>query len=288
MEWYTLVLLSSLLMGAETVIAKNTLRKEHATEFSAALNVLVAIVSLLFIPFADFGITLTQVAFLVVLSALSAYTYLLSSRIFRHGELSVASPAFSSLPTLFVVVLSFFFLNEQLKVAQYISIVGMVVATYMLFFKAPKRKDGKKTFDGVKYEYMILVYVVLSAIGAVAGKYVLNEMNPYTYLIGTGIFMSVFLTIIITVRYKGISEIVEAVKKYRLPLVTNTFLTLGYRVTFFVALAVAPVSLAQPLRNVIYVVLTVVLGCCLFKEDGLWRKLALSVIMLAFAYMLTL
>jgi len=288
MEWYILILLSSVLMGAETVIAKNTLRKEHATEFSAALTSLVALFSLIFIPFADFDITAMQLVFIIALSALGAYTYLLSARIFRHGELSVASPAFSSLPMLFVVVFSFLFLSERLKEVQYISIIGMVIATYFLFFNTSKRKNKKPAFDGVKYEYMMLVFVVLSAVGTVASKYVLEGVNPYTFLILTNIFMSIFFMIVITIRYRGISEIVHAVKKYRIPLFSNTLLTLGYRVTYFVVLAVAPVSLVQPFRNVIFVIITVVFGCCVFKEDGLWKKLALSVVMIFFAYLLTI
>lgn len=286
MEWYYLVLISSVLMGVENVISKNSLKQEYATEFSAALTLLVALLSLIFIPFASFGLTMWQLLVLIIWSALNAYTFLLSARVFRHGELSVASPAFSSLPSLFTVLLAFFFLSEHLEAIQYAGIAGILAASYLLFFWVPKK--SRPAFENKKYPYMILWYSFLFAITIVINKYVLYAMNPFTFLILSSIFMSIFFAIFISVKYTGITEIIKAVKKYPVPLVSNAILTLGYRITYYIALVVVPVSLAQPLRNVVYVIITVFLGCLIFREEGLERKLALSLVILFFAYLLTL
>jgi drug/metabolite transporter (DMT)-like permease len=290
MDWYYLVLLSSVLMGLENLISKRTLRKEHATEFSAALAPIVAVLSLLFIGYADFNITAWQLLLIMLISALNAYTFLLMARVFRHGEISIASPTFSSLPTFFGVILAFFFLGEHLDALQYASVVGMVVATFLLF-RVPK-KSGKKQhiFDhnDKKYKFMMMLNVILSSVGILIGKFALVQINPFTFLILSGWFMAIFFSIFITVKYSGVPEIIKAVKKYPLPLFSNAILTVGYRVTYYVALVAAPVSMAQPLRNMLYLIITVVLGCLLFKEEGLKRKLALGLAMLVFAYLLTI
>ncbi len=284
--WYLLVLLSSVLMGVATIVEKFSLKIEHATAFSSALAPLVTLFSLVFLPWANFDVSAQQLAILIALGALNAYVFLLSARVFKHGEISIASPAFSSLPTLFVVLLAFPFLGEVLSPFQYIVIAAMILATYMLVFRV--KKSAAPGFDSNKYRYMIVFYSVLSAVGTIISRYLLISMNPYTFLILTGIFMSASYTILITVRYGGVKEIVSSLKMYKLPLVAQAILTLGYRATYFVALTVAPVSLAQPLRNTFYVVITVVFAGSLFNEKGIVKKLALALMLVFFAYLLTL
>lgn len=274
-------------MGAATIVEKISLKVEHATQFSAALTPLVTLLSLIFIPLANFQLTLQQWAILIVLSVFNAYTFLLSARVFKHGELSIASPIFSSLPTLLTVVLAFFFLGEVLNVWQYATIAGMIAITYFLLFT--KNKPGERqNFDGEKYIYMILLYSLISAATTIVSKYLLIGMNPFTFLILGGALMSVSFTVMITIRYGGVAEIIDSVKRYKLPLLANAILTLGYRVTYFVALTVAPVSLAQPLRNTIFVVMTVALAGVLFQERRIGKKLALGLLLLLLAYLLTI
>ena len=291
MDWYYLVLISSALMGLENIVSKVSLKKEYATEFSAALSLLVAVVGLVVIPFANFNISMLQLIYIIIFSVLNAYIFLLSARVFRHEDISVASPAFSSLPTLFTVILAFFFLSERLDIGQYICIFGMMLAAYMLLFNRAKGKAASKkasVLKGNKYVYMIILYSLLSAVGFIFNKYLLYSVDPYAFLVLSGIFMSAFFFVFISVKYTGIPEIVNAVKKYKVPLMFNAVLTLGYRLSFYVALAAAPVSVAQPLRNVFYLVITVAIGGMLFREKSLKEKIALSAFMLIFAYLLTI
>ncbi len=290
MDWYYFVLLSSALMGLENIVSKVSLKKEYATEFSAALSLLVAVVGLVVIPFANFNISMLQLIYIILFSVLNAYIFLLSARVFRHEDISIASPAFSSLPTLFTVVLAFFFLSERLDIGQYICIFGMMLAAYMLLFNRSMKSAPKKAslLKGNKYVYIIVLYSILSAVGFIFNKYLLYSVDPYAFLVLSGIFMSAFFFVFISVKYTGVSEIVNAVKKYKVPLMFNAVLTLGYRLSFYVALAAAPVSIAQPLRNVFYLIVTVAIGGMFFREKGLKEKMALSAFMLIFAYLLTI
>ncbi len=287
-QWYYLVIASSILMGLSSIVEKISLKREHATEFSSALTLLVALFSLVFIPLANFAITAQQLLIVIIAGVLNAYTFLLTARVFKHGEISIATTAFSSLPTLLTVVLAFFFLNERLVPLQYLSVLVVLAASYFLVFRPQKRIDGKDVFDDDKYRWMIVLYVILSAIGSIIGKYLLLQVNPYTLLIITGTVMSVFYAIYISVKYNGVREIAQTVEKYKVPLGVNALLTLGYRVSYFVALtsALAPVSVAQPLRNTLYVIMSVIAGGIVFNEENIAKKLVLSIITIVFVYVL--
>ncbi|MCL5238959.1 MAG: EamA family transporter [Candidatus Marsarchaeota archaeon] len=284
--WYFLVILSSVMMGIATVIEKTMLKAEHATQYSTALTPLVTILSLVFIPWANFQLSVTQLALIIVLSAVNAYGFLLVARIFKHSELSIASPVMSSLVPLLVVIFAFIFLSETLSVLQYAVIIGMVITIYFLLFGRGARRAP--SIGSNKYLYLLILYCVLSASTSIMGKYLLIGMNPFTFLILSGVFMSIFFTIMISVRYGGVREIFNNMKRYKLPLMTNAILTVGYRASYFIALTVAPVSIAQPLRNTVYVVITVAFSGLLFKEQQIARKLSLGLLLLVFAYLLTI
>jgi drug/metabolite transporter (DMT)-like permease len=291
MEWYYLILISSVCAGAASVVEKNSLKSEHATAFSASVTPLIALLSLVFIPLvplADFNLTIWQLLLLFITSALNAYTFLLSMRVFRHGEISTASPPLSSLPTALVVILAFLFLGERLEAFQYIGVAGIVVATYMLLFRTSKRKKGKQAFDGEKYKQMILINVCITAAVNILTKYLLDGVNPYVFLIISGMFMSICFAIFISIRYRGVKEIIETVKRYRMTLGINALLSLASRATYYLALVLAPVSLAQPLLNTVYIMITIILGGFIFHEEGLKRKIMFGAIMLFFVYLLTL
>jgi transporter family protein len=290
MEWYYLILISSVLTGIAAVIEKNSLKKEHATAFSASVTPLIALLSLLFIPFVPLGgfnLTAWQLLLLFFTSVLNAYTFLLSMRVFKHGEISTASPPLSSMPIVLVVILAFLFLGERLTAFQYVGIAGIIIATYMLLFRM-QRKNRKQAFDGEKYKRMILVDVCITAAVNILTKYMLVGVDPYVFLIISCMFMSVCFAILISIRYRGVKEIIETAKRYRVTLGINALLSLGSRVTYYLALVFAPVSLAQPLLNTIYVMITIIVGGFIFHEEGLKRKIILGVIMLFFVYLLTL
>ncbi len=287
-SWYFLVLLSSVLMGLATIVAKVSLNEEHATQFSAAVTPIVTLLSLLFIPWANFQLSPEQWVVMIVLGAFNAYNFLLSSRVYKHGELSIASPVFSSLPTLLTVLLAFLFLGEVLTVWQYLVILVMVLVTYFLVFSRKERGAILGSPEKRHVLYLMFLYSFLTAVTTIVSKYLLSSINPYAFLIINGVLMSISFTVIITARYGGLKEIAQTMKRYKLPLVTNALLTLGYRVTYYVALTVAPVALAQPLRNTIFIVITVGFSGLLFKEARIAKRLVLGLALLALAYLLTI
>jgi transporter family protein len=285
LQWYYLALLSSVILGLYTIVEKVALKREHATAFSSAFSFVAAILALPFLVFADFsGITALQYALIFVNGIVIALTYLMAARVYRHGSLSTASAAFSSLPSVFVVILAFSFLGERLTWLQYLSVIVIVLVTYSLLFDR-RRADQ---FDGNKYRTMVVTRSFLVAVQALLAKYLLSvaNVNVFALFVLSEIFVAVDFAVFISVKYNGVKEILGVVRQYSLPILAMALLTLGYGLTYYLSLLGAPVSLVTPVRNTVYAVITVLIGGLLFKEDDMRRKVALCAVLLIFAYLL--
>ncbi len=283
-EWYYLVLISAALMGFSSVLEKYMLKDEHASAYSASFSIIIALMALVFVPFADFNISLYAVALVFLISVVSTVSYILTARVYKHGNISVSSPILSSLPQLLIVVFAFMFLSERLSFVQYMSIAVMIIAAYLLLFKANSRK--RAAFDKKKYVYELIVVIALMAIGGVLLKYLLFYITPYTYIVLVEAFMALDMTVYMQLRYGGVKEIAHNMRIYRKPLLAIAVITMTYRITYYVAVSTTYVSLASPLRNTLSVVVTVLLGGMLFKEGNIARKLALAAVMLTAVYFL--
>jgi len=286
--WIYLILISAITVGIAAVIEKQTLKKEYATAYSTAFAFLIAILSIVFIPFAKFDLSALSVMLIYAFSLLSTITYLVTARILRHSSISASSPILSVLPTVFIVIMAFFLLGETLTILQYVSIFVLIVASYAIFFILPQngKKLGKKERN--KYLYILVITSVLMGISSIINKYALNSVNPFTFIILAEFFIAVNFIIIITIRYKGVSEMLASLEHHKLPIAAIAILTTISRITYYIALSTSAVALAQPLLNAIYIVITVSAGIIVFSEGSIGKKLLLCVIILIFAFILVL
>lgn len=286
MQWYYLVLISSVLMGLSTIIQKQTLIKEHASAYSASFSVIAAIVGLFLLPFAGYESLPLWIWAMIALNALlSAGTYLLNSRIFKHESLSVASPIFSSLPSLFTVIFAFVFLGEQLSVVQYLSIGIMVAATYALMFQKDRRGFG--AVGKKKYVIFIFATVIITAITAVQTKYILsNGVDYITFLIVSQALIAVYFLIYMQLVYGGLRETIRNLMRYKEAIISTAVLTNMYRIFYYLGITLAPIALVTPLRNTAYVLMTVVSGSVMFNEKDFGRRMVLSIVLLMALYLL--
>ena len=282
-SWYYLVIISSIIMGVSTIVEKYALKNEHATSFSASFSIVIAIFSLVFLPFAKFNINIYELLIIYVMSVLSALSYLFNARIYKHGNISVSTPVLSSLPQLFIVLLAFIFLGEKLTILQYLAIAVLLVATYFLI--APKSAKKYKQFDSKKYVYLLVLNTLIMAAGAILMKYILNlGVNLYTMFILLEVFIAINMAVMISIRYDGVKEEFSNLIKNRKIIFSIAILSLLYRIFYYASLQLAYVSLASPLRNSISVIITIVIGGIVFQERNLKRKLAITAIMLLMVY----
>ena len=282
-SWYYFVIISSIMMGVSTIIEKYALKNEHATSFSASFSIVIAALSLVFLPFAKFNINVYELLIIYAMSVLSALSYLFNARIYKHGNISVSTPVLSSLPQLFVVLLAFIFLGEKLTILQYLAIAVLLIATYFLI--APKSVKKYKQFDSKKYVYLLILNTLIMAVGAILMKYILDlGVNLYAMFILLEVFIAINMAVMISIRYDGVREEFSNLVKNRKIIFSIAILSLLYRIFYYASLQLAYVSLASPLRNSISVIITIVIGGIVFQERNLKRKLAITAIMLLMVY----
>ncbi len=284
-QWYYLAIISSILMGIATIQEKRALKKEYASAYSSDFAVIAAIMSLVLIPFANFSnITIIAIVGLYVLSLFSTISYLLTARTYRHGSLSVTTASYSALPSIFTVILAFVFLDEKLNIIQYISVVVMAVATYLILFMNPK--SSQPSFDKKKYIYVVIASSLANAGGAIVLKYLLASINPLTILIIMQIFAAFNYMAYMHIKYGGITEIIKNFRSNKLTLTLQAAFTTSYRATYYIAAGLAAISLVSPLRNTAYVIMAIVAGGVVFKEKNMARKAILAAILIVAAYFL--
>ena len=280
---YFLIILSGIVMAVSSLIEKRVLKSEHATAYTATFSIVTAIMALIFIPFTNFRISLVDLGLVYAVSFFSTVTYILTARVYKHGNISIASPLFSSVPQLLIVVFAFILLGERLSAIQYVSIVIIVAAVYMMMFRSGSKQSG---FTNKKYIYYLVLDMVLMAVVGILMKYTLYTVQPFTYLVLAEFFIAANMTVYMSIRYGGVHEIGQNLSRYKAPIIAISALTIAYRAMYYFALAGTYVSLASPLRNGADVLITVVGGGLLFGESSMKRKLALSVVMLAAIYLL--
>jgi len=284
LQWYYFALASSVLLGIETLIEKGTLRKEYASAYNASFTMLTAIVVLFFIPFAKFNVSMYDIIAFYIIGAILALIFLLNARIYRHGNISVASPLLSTLPIFFVVVLGFTLLGEGLTYTQYLFMALLIVFSSLLLRNKTKDPD-KKYFEKTKYTYLIALSGFLTAVAAILTRYFLIAgIDVFAFLVITQLSMALNMAVYMTIKYGGIKEVMSNLIHHKVPLISIALLTVVDRAFYYTATAIAFISLVAPVRYSINVIITTLIGGLIFKETNILRKILLAVLMLISVY----
>jgi drug/metabolite transporter (DMT)-like permease len=282
--WYYLVAISAVLISASTIIEKYALKAQHASAYSSDTTLLVAIISLALIPLANFHITLFELLMMYVMSLTSTVTYLLTARVYKHGDVSAATPVLSTLPPIFTVLIAFFVLNEALVAVQYFAVGFLALLAYLILFSGKSQKKGKY-FERGLYKYYLLLTTILMAVGATLTKYILSlGVSIFTMFVVIGLSMSFNMAIFMKARYGGPKEMLRNLRMHPVPLIATSLLIPFYRLTYYAAASVAYISLVSPLRQGINIILVVLVGAVLFKERDLLRKVVLAILMVVAVY----
>ena len=227
---------------------------------------------------ANFNISLTSFLLIFVTSIITAITFWLSARVYKHGSVATSSSVYTALPMFFVTVFAFLFLGEQLTSIQYISIGVLVLATYLILFR------GKSPFKKEKYIHWLLLGSLLSSVSIIIFKYILTSVSPYTYLVLSNIIIAAFMMVAMQLEHGGIREIAGNMRRYKKAIISASVLAVSYRITFYLAASLAAISLVWPVRNVPNIFIIVFSSNLLFNEHHILRKAALAMIMVISVY----
>jgi drug/metabolite transporter (DMT)-like permease len=284
-QWYYLTLISSSLVGVASILEKKVLRRAHALSYSSITTIFIALLSLSFIPFLDFNIKPIYWVVLYAMGITSAISYWLTARVYKHANISVSTPILSTAPQMLTVIFGYLLLGEVLSFIQYAGIAILLSATFLLVSHTAKPSTKRYA---KKYPVMLAAIVFLIAIGAIMLKFVLSGVTIYTALFIIEMFVAFNLFVILRHNHGNKKEIKRNVKKFWKPILIIAIIAILYRITYYAAAAEAPISLVSPLRNVVNIMIIVSVSGVIFHEKNIKRKIALSAVMIAAAFMIIL
>ncbi|MDE1856507.1 MAG: EamA family transporter [Candidatus Micrarchaeota archaeon] len=285
-EWYYITIAAAVSMGIATIIEKYALKNVHASAYTAAFSIIAALFSLSILPFANLNIGVATWIAIYILSILVTASYLLLAKAFRHGRISVGTAITSSMPSLFTVVLGFVFIGESLKLYEYAAIAVLVVASYVFLARYNNDQSDAKG-KGMRYADILIGTSLLNAIAYVAVKYLIDVgLDPLTYVVLSQLFVALNMCIYMIARFGGVKEIASNVRQNAVPLVAIGVFTVGYRVPLYLSISATEVSLAVPLLNAVFIIVTVLVGGAIFREGNLFKKTILGLVLVAASYLL--
>ncbi|MDE1868627.1 MAG: DMT family transporter [Candidatus Micrarchaeota archaeon] len=288
LAWYYITIIAAVLMGAATIIEKYALKREHATAYTAAFTVLSAVAALPLIPFSNLNLPLSAWGLVYLISVLATIGYLLMAKVYRHGNISIASAITSSVPSLFVVLMGFAFLGEVLSPEQYMSIMVLVFAGYIFLARFNNGQADAKG-HGIKFIDKLLGASFVIALGYILVKYLFNGgISPITYVLLSQLFVALNMLVYMVLKFGGLKEISSHIKANSKPLAAIAILTVAYRVPLYSSISLIQTSLAVPLLNGVFIIVTVMVGGLLFREGNIWKKILISAVLLAASYFLIL
>ncbi|MCL5433610.1 MAG: DMT family transporter [Candidatus Marsarchaeota archaeon] len=283
--WPYLAILAGFFSGIIALFEKKLLKIEHALAYTASITFIVTVFSFMLLPFANFNIIPLNWILLYAYSITLTISFWFTARLFRHGNISIASPIYKTLPILFVVIFAFLFLNESLTLIQYGFIIILAISAYLLINESKKIKES----NNYKYNYRLLILLDTLAVsfGLIILKYLLNYVNIASIIIIVNIFTSLNLMAIIVRRGSTyLSWFKNDIKIYINNIVLISTLTFFYRIIFYLTISSILISLAIPIANITTIIITVLIGGVIFKEKSLFKKVLLALIMIVSAYFL--
>ncbi|MDP1694135.1 MAG: EamA family transporter [Candidatus Woesearchaeota archaeon] len=289
MEWYTLVILSSIFLTIQHVLQKKVLFREHATEYLTAFCLLMWIFLLPFYKQIQFMVSPTSFLLLYIIGLLSVFTWLPWVRAYRHMEISTVEPL-RNLGPLIVVLFAALFLGEQIDSIHFLGIFLIIAGSYLLevaVFRIPLWKPLQLLEK--KYVTQIFLSMTVGSGVAVLVKIVLQSVNVPTFLFYTFFLASLHMIILQFVKYNGIYDIIKVVRAdwLLLLLIVATTIISDYLHLLAIAMPLTLLSLAIPLRRLSTLFVTVI-GGELFHENNLLKKTLACIIMLLGTYFLLL
>ncbi len=283
-EWYYLIVASSVFNAASLIIEKRLVRQEHALAFSMSFSFIIGLMSLLLIPFTTLSLTPLSALLTVAYSVTLALGYWMSARLFRHGSLSTGSPLYNILPVIIVVFLGFLLLGEALSITEYAAIAVMIFAAFFMVSASNKKRDKN---DKEFYDQLVIINAIVVGIGWIILKYALEFTGSVTFIFFTSMITPMIVWLLLQKRtaiYKQQTRI--DIEMYAKPIAIMAVVTLAYRIFLYTAVSATQVALAAPLNSTLVVMITVLFGGLLFGEHHIKRKIILSAIMLVAAYVL--
>ncbi|MDY6769204.1 MAG: DMT family transporter [Candidatus Nanohaloarchaea archaeon] len=285
MLWLYAALLSGIAFGVIFLLANHVMERTSSFDFAALFSIIGAV---LYAPIFLYLLPRTSLAFaglpLVALAAsglANTAGVLASNAAIKAGEVSTVTPLVRTQPV-FAALLGFLFLGESLHPVKLAGIGLVTVGGYLVLLREetallePVRQLGKNISP-----QLAVLSGFLFAIGAVADRFATQTISPrvYTFLLLAFIAVA-FVAYIGLRRPDKFSDLRASFQRHRLAYIFVGGLTVVAYYSVITALSRAEASRVVPVLQV-QVFVGVIGGSLFFEEEGMWRKLVGSVLLIA-------
>ncbi len=258
MNWFFIALIGYLLLAVVAVLDKFIVSKSVRPIVYTFYSTIFMFGALAALPIIDFNFLIGIDWWWAIISGVSfgfaLWTLFLA---LNRGEASHINPFNGGLVTIFIFILSFVFLGENLTILQYFGISILVLASFLLSFEKSLKHDGF---------HLGFVWAIISAlffaISHVSAKYLYGQYDFGTAFIWTrattglvGLFLLLFPTVRNSFKRKE-KEPKTYAKKYSLFIVIgNKILSILSAILLQYAMSIGSVTIVGAMSGVQYVLM---------------------------------
>ena len=276
--WIWMALASAVLLGVYDVAKKAALKHN---DIYAILLVATGLSALFVSPFLTWGngADHLRLIFKAVLVTASWVSGMIALKLLPITTVST----FKTSRPMFVVVFSIILFGERLNWVQWLGVVAVLVALWLLSVNS--EREGI-SFKGNKGFWALLISVLTGVASALWDKHILAGMHPLFVQSWTNIYITALLALIILVRR---SRGLEGAFRWDWTLLLIAIFITAADMLYFFSLKEdgSMLSVVSLIRRSA-VIITFALGAILFKEKRIAQKAGVLVLMLAGVVLLML
>ncbi|MFT4283173.1 MAG: EamA family transporter [Candidatus Woesearchaeota archaeon] len=281
MDWVILVLISAIFLGLKYVTIKKGLFEFKPLPILFFITLLGTLFTLYFVQDIQFILS-AQTYTLIILKSLSiTISWYFLYLAYKNLDISTVAPL-KNLSPVFLVILSFLILGEQITLINYLGIFILILSAYALELKGLNNFLDPFKFMKSKFFIYIIIAIFTTSLSAVLDKVILTQTNYATIMFYFFLFLSIFYFLMLLCK-KEIGEIKHlfiSKKYFALTILVAMLAFLADTFYFFaVSLPTTAVVLIIPFRNTSNLIATIV-GGKLFSEGSVLYKSGVCVVML--------
>lgn len=277
MTWFFYSFISALCSAASALTQKKALQKLEAFDFCLLISVFNVIFSLPFFIKAPWDNLTFSLALLIIgKSFLNALGFWSVMKGIKTLELSRGLPLLALTP-LFVALGGFIFLGESLSLLDLSGLCLIVLGALLLEFK-----ETRFEWKGFSKHGAILMALFFMTLNTLVDRYIMGPLKvapPLVMALTQGSFL-IFFVFVWPFAKSPAKQIASGFKSCWPWLIVIALLTLSYRYTNLLALALAPAALVIAVKRS-SVFFATALGGKIFKEGHLWKRSIAAVLLVA-------
>lgn len=280
--WIVLSLLSAFFLATSDAILKSSLRKENELLFTFLRFVFALPVLLLSLPFIRIP-SLDLEFWIVILTGvpLEITAIVLYVKAIRSSDLSLTLPMLSLTPV-FLIIVSWVFLNEKVSLIGMIGIFLVAIGTYTMNISMSKKGilyPFVALYRDKGVQYMVIVAIIYSFTSTLGKIGILHSsvlFFPVLY------FTAVTITFSFLVFNK--TNLKKFPKNLIIPATSGIFFGLMI-ISHMIAISIAKVAYMIAIKRT-SIVFGAIYGFVLFKEKGIQERLTGSIMILAGVFLI--